>query len=443
MKTSRKIVILIAFILTGITLYAYYDIYANKVFMIENIMISSGINDDNTKTVIVNIKGNTKNALCSIDDNNWIDIKNQTCTFNVQTGNYHVKIKKDDKLLSKELSVNINGVKNIDFNVEKYYLAVGEKAELNYSAVVVGNAKLKWETENSDIVTVSDGIIEGIALGKSMVSLSDGYGQKSSVEVIVTDLLVKPVINDKKSFLPCKAYTEEEAQILDEALAMRVKNKGVGTRAALIEVIRFLTLSLKYKISYFYENGRLTSNETRRRVDGEGRYYHIGLYLSESKFKDIEASYKGPAIWGCPLTNLENSGKYKPGNKYPNGLDCSGFVTWALYNAGIDVGDIGAGIDPTVKDVSDVGVYHDLTYDYANSNEYKVGDIIARWGHTALIAGKDDEYLYIAESLLKGVRIEKVSYKKKNSGLYTYYAYINTLDDEYSANDNYEDMWYQ
>lgn len=62
-------------------------------------------------------------------------------------------------------------------------------------------------------------------------------------------------------------------------------------------------------------------------------------------------------------------------------------------------------------------------------------------GHTALIAGKDSEYLYIAESLLKGVRIEKVSYKNPNSSLYKYYAYINKMDKEYSKNDDYTDMW--
>ena len=34
----------------------------------------------------------------------------------------------------------------------------------------------------------------------------------------------------------------------------------------------------------------------------------------------------------------------------PNGLDCSGFVTWSLYNSGLDVGDIGAGINDKYKE---------------------------------------------------------------------------------------------
>lgn len=334
-----------------------------------------------------------------------------------------------------------DGVKSIKFKVDTFYLAIGESEKLNYDIESSkDDYKLTWSSENEDIVSISDGKIVGVNLGTSVVTLKSESGKKAEVSVTVTDLIRKPELDDKKKFLPCHAYTEEEAHIIDEALRTRVLNKGEGTRAALIETIRFMTLSFKYKVSYFYENGRMHESGVRK-ADGEGRYYHKGLYLSEDKFKDIKVSHKGPAIWGCPLTNLQDHNRYKPGAKMPNGLDCSGFVTWSLYNSGLDVGDIGAGINDRHKDMSDVGEMHSLTYEYANSGDYKVGDVIARWGHTALIAGKDSEYLYIAESLLKGVRVEKVSYKNPNSSLYKYYAYINKMDKEYSKNDDYTDMW--
>ena len=334
-----------------------------------------------------------------------------------------------------------DGVKSIKFKVDTFYLAIGESEKLNYDIESSkDDYKLTWSSENEDIVSISDGKIVGVNLGTSVVTLKSESGKKAEVSVTVTDLIRKPELDDKKKFLPCHAYTEEESHIIDEALRTRVLNKGEGTRAALIETIRFMTLSFKYKVSYFYENGRMHESGVRK-ADGEGRYYHKGLYLSEDKFKDIKVSHKGPAIWGCPLTNLQDHNRYKPGAKMPNGLDCSGFVTWSLYNSGLDVGDIGAGINDRHKDMSDVGEMHSLTYEYANSGDYKVGDVIARWGHTALIAGKDSEYLYIAESLLKGVRIEKVSYKNPNSSLYKYYAYINKMDKEYSKNDDYTDMW--
>lgn len=334
-----------------------------------------------------------------------------------------------------------DGVKSIKFKVDTFYLAIGESEQLNYDIESSkDDYKLTWLSGNEDIVAISDGKIIGVNLGTSVVTLKSESGKTAEMSVTVTDLIRKPELDDKKKFLPCHAYTEEEAHIIDEALRTRVLNKGEGTRAALIETIRFMTLSFKYKVSYFYENGRMHESGVRK-ADGEGRYYHKGLYLSEDKFKDIKASHKGPAIWGCPLTNLQDHNRYKPGAKMPNGLDCSGFVTWSLYNSGLDVGDIGAGINDRHKDMSDVGEMHSLTYEYANSSDYKVGDVIARWGHTALIAGKDSEYLYIAESLLKGVRIEKVSYKNPNSSLYKYYAYINKMDKEYSKNDDYTDMW--
>lgn len=354
---------------------------------------------------------------------------------------YHVINQKEEIHFIPTITEIDDGVKSIKFKVDTFYLAIGESEQLNYDIESSkDDYKLTWSSENEDIVAISDGKIIGVNLGTSVVTLKSESGKKAEVSVTVTDLIRKPELDDKKKFLPCHAYTEEEAHIIDEALRTRVLNKGEGTRAALIETIRFMTLSFKYKVSYFYENGRMHESGVRK-ADGEGRYYHKGLYLSEDKFKDIKASHKGPAIWGCPLTNLQDHNRYKPGAKMPNGLDCSGFVTWSLYNSGLDVGDIGAGINDRHKDMSDVGEMHSLTYEYANSSDYKVGDVIARWGHTALIAGKDSEYLYIAESLLKGVRIEKVSYKNPNSSLYKYYAYINKMDKEYSKNDDYTDMW--
>lgn len=354
---------------------------------------------------------------------------------------YYVINRKEEIHFIPTITEIDDGVKSIKFKVDTFYLAIGESEKLNYDIESSkDDYKLMWSSENEDIVSISDGKIVGVNLGTSVVTLKSESGKKAEVSVTVTDLIRKPELDDKKKFLPCHAYTEEEAHIIDEALRTRVLNKGEGTRAALIETIRFMTLSFKYKVSYFYENGRMHESGVRK-ADGEGRYYHKGLYLSEDKFKDIKVSHKGPAIWGCPLTNLQDHNRYKPGAKMPNGLDCSGFVTWSLYNSGLDVGDIGAGINDRHKDMSDVGEMHSLTYEYANSGDYKVGDVIARWGHTALIAGKDSEYLYIAESLLKGVRIEKVSYKNPNSSLYKYYAYINKMDKEYSKNDDYTDMW--
>ena len=78
-----------------------------------------------------------------------------------------------------------------------------------------------------------------------------------------------------------------------------------------------------------------------------------------------------------------------------------------------------------------------------NSNKYKVGDIIGWNGHIALIAGKDYKYIYIAESLNKGLRINKKNYVDRNSDLYkeNTYSYVATLSDFYSEDGAYTDYW--
>ncbi len=158
-----------------------------------------------------------------------------------------------------------DGVKSIKFKVDTFYLAIGESEKLNYDIESSkDDYKLTWSSENEDIVAISDGKIIGVNLGTSVVTLKSESGKKAEVSVTVTDLIRKPELDDKKKFLPCHAYTEEEAHIIDEALRTRVLNKGEGTRAALIETIRFMTLSFKYKVSYFYENGRMHESGVRK-----------------------------------------------------------------------------------------------------------------------------------------------------------------------------------
>jgi hypothetical protein len=296
-------------------------------------------------------------------------------------------------------------------------------------------------SEDENIVKVDNGKITGNNVGTTNVKVTTKNGISDSIKVIVTDIIRKPELDDNKSKVPCNKYSKEENELLDKILESRVAAEEPGSRAAMIQVLRFITLNFRYKVPYFFEHGRLNNTNGQRYVDGEGRYYHKGLYLNESKFKDLKAIHSGPAIWGCGLVNYDDEYGWKIGALYPNGLDCSGFVTWAMLNSGHDVGDIGSGISYGIDDMSDIGEMHELTYEYANARQYKVGDIVARDGHTALIAGLDDNYIYIAESLLKGVRINKLSYTDKNSDLYRLYGYINTLDNFYTSEGTYTVMW--
>jgi len=149
----------------------------------------------------------------------------------------------------------------------------------------------------------------------------------------------------------------------------------------------------------------------------------------------------GPATWGCPLINYQTEAGFVAGRKYPNGLSCSGFISWVLYNGGFDVGDSGAGDFPYRNDdLSDLGEKQDLTYELMKSGKVKVGDLIGRDGHIAMIAGMDEKNVYVAESLASGVVIETFE-RYKGIVDCNLYGYILLMDSVYKEDGKLTNMW--
>ncbi len=314
----------------------------------------------------------------------------------------------------------------IELDHEKIYLAIGEEKKItaNIENVI-------WSSEDDKVALVEEGTIKGVNPGTTKVVAAKDGG-KSSLEVVVTDLIVKPVIDNKKEFLSCNRYSEEESTLLEEILEYRIKEAGLNTRAGAVAAARFLSLEFPYRITYFLENGRLITNGVRTFADGEGRYYHKGLYLSEKKFKDLQASSYGPAIWGCEMYNAVT---YK---NTRNGLDCSGYVSWALFNAGFDVGDGGAGINASIdNDLDDLGEKIAATKASLESGKVKVGDLIGRYGHIGIIIGIDTEYIYIAEALDDDLHILSV----KPDAISRNWTYIELMDKVYKKDGNLTNMW--
>lgn len=328
-----------------------------------------------------------------------------------------------------------------DFLEDTIYLAIGESKQIEYVEENILDNKNIYE------FYVDDENIANIDENNNIVGLSNGetlLHEKNSekvVKVIVTDLITKPIIStERKKIVPCNVYSDEENKLLDEILKNDVEEAGYGTRAGAVAAARFLTLKFKYRIPYFYENGRINDSGVNY-ADGEGRYYHTGLYLSESKKNDITVSFSGPSIWGCPLRNWENDPYfgYKEGYLMPNGLDCSGFVSWSLVNGGFDPGDIGAGETPDAYQMTDLGEFVKLTEEVLDSNVIKAGDFFNYWGHISIIVGIKDGIYYVAESLPNFDGVDLRIYNKEE--VLDMFRYVVLMDSYYKDDGNYTEYW--
>lgn len=258
------------------------------------------------------------------------------------------------------------------YKVDKIYIPLNGKIDLS---------QYKYKLED-DILVEDNNILIGNKVGNTKIKITKD-NKYDELEIIVTDIISNYQINNKK-YLTCDKYSKEDEVLLEDILENQVELYGYKTRAGVVQAARFLSLEFKEKLKYFYENGRMSGKMDF--CDGEGRYLHKGLYLSKDDYKDLKQSRQGPAIWGCPM--YEETRK----TNIANGLDCSGFVTWAMFNAGYDIPDYGA------ADLFKLGTKKEFTNDDV-WKEIKVGDLVGRNGHVGILIGLKDDKYYIAEAL--------------------------------------------
>ncbi len=380
----------------------------------------------------------TKDNLIDLPDSGWVLSENNRCEYTLDKNVYYTYVKlNEDSIIFVRETAEFGIVNNLKINKSKYYLALKDTLNLKVTYDTLGNVSdsVEWTSSDNSIANVVDGKVTAKKDGTAIITASIKDKSISST-ITVTSLITKRPKNGfdfNKKNLGCNIYTKKQNDLLDTILKFKVNEVGYKTRAAVVEAARFLTLDFPYRINYFYENGRLTK---KRKIDGEGRYYHKGLYLDESRYSSIGKSRKGPGTWGCMVYSIPDHKKSR------NGLDCSGFVTWALLNGGFNPGDIGAGITK-VKDLTDLGVKKKITSTLAKGNTIKVGDLLHnRWsgGHIAIIVGIDSNYYYVAQAVWfdeVGVIINK--YKKAD--LKNKFREVILMDKYYKKDGNLTNMW--
>lgn len=131
---------------------------------------------------------------------------------------------------------------------------------------------------------------------------------------------------DNRTLLQCDSYTQEEKDSLYRSLPEQIA-KVRGKRNKVVTAATFL-VSMKHRIPYGHE-WIVADDPTYEFV---GRYTRKGLFLDS--FVDDKGTTHLP--WGCmikthpryPREKVKNLGDY-----YENGLHCSSFIAWSLFNA--------------------------------------------------------------------------------------------------------------
>lgn len=364
--------------------------------------------------------------LPDVDSNKWVASDKEYKCYTKFDNSKYIFLKKNNKIV-----YSTDDVIYLETLSNKVYMALNDKKDLPIK--VIGNINnLDFKYSNSTVIDINKGKIISNSIGKTSI-ITKYNGTKNIIDVIVSDLIVTmPKEYDlKKKELECNKYSEKESDILDDILKSRVNEVGASTRASAVSVARFLTLEFPYRINYFYENGRQTTNK----VDGEGRYYHKGLYLTESKYSSLTGSTSSPKAWGCKLYS-------NPVKRYDNnGLDCSGFVSWVLLNAGFDPKDVGAGF----ADYLDLTDYGDVKrINSATIKDIKVGDLLhsyAAGGHIGIIVGIDNDYFYVAQALWYD-EVGVIITKYKKDSLYKSFPHVVLMDKYYINDGKLTNMWY-
>ncbi|MEA4912012.1 MAG: hypothetical protein VB092_05270 [Oscillospiraceae bacterium] len=397
----------------------------------------------------------TQNAEApAADDACWLAMEGGVCTFSVPAGSYYLHIRdKSGRLTEDDASRAVAcAVLAVRVDPQKEYFAVEGRKEFTAETVAFGGADtaLTWSVADDAIAVVTNGRLVATAVGETTLTAAAQSGACGTAQIVVTDLITLPDMDTYgKPMLSAGLYTEEEGALIDEILFARVAEAGDSTRGGVLAAARFISLEFPYRVPYFFENGRLNPAwEGRPYADGEGRYYHKGMYLTESKYAglDPDGIRWGPAYWGQDLRNWETKYHFVSGYLYPNGFDCSGFVSWVLLNGGFDYGDVGAGMDAGIFDLSDIGDQRRITTELLQSDIINAGDLIYCDGHMAIIIGISEEKIYVAEALFTSVRV--TSFDRVYSAVpHALYTHIALMGEEYAQNGNgdgvFTQMWDQ
>ncbi|GJH41677.1 hypothetical protein RCZ04_22270 [Capnocytophaga sp. HP1101] len=224
-------------------------------------------------------------------------------------------------------------------------------------------------------------------------------------------------------------FTSEEIAEAEKAFATTLAN-AQGARNKTVAAATFL-VSMKYAIPYahrYYMSDGI--------YDYVGRYTKKGLFLNE--IKDANGTHKP---WGKLVPThpkFDRSQVKGLGDNYENGLNCSSFVTWALYNGGavegIDVNTLNKYIAANYPEFPNA---YTVTLKQGIDN-IRVGDLIGfNKAHIAMVIGVKGNHIIYASaeggSVHPGEGLRYRYFDKQTTNLDTFtYKYIVKMEKVYN-----------
>ena len=398
----------------------------------------------------------------NVDENTIWQTHDRNNTYDLKSDTYYIHTRDSlNNVVSTDSIINSTLYIDIKDNLKYPFYPINEDIDIDYKVLTIGkDENFIIQSSDESIISIKDNKIHTNGVGNCTITISSN-NISDSIDIEVTDLytsidtdsMSKPILNKTICDIT-------QAHKLDEVLRIMIEDAGYQTRAGAVAAARFLTLQFPYRLAYFAESGKLDSTNDPRLSDGEGRYYHKGLYLSEDKFDDLVASIYGKKYWGQyfmedttedhsrdaeflegGLTTADlGSSLYKM--KRPNGLDCGGFVSWCYYNAGFDFGDMGAG-GPGTYGMSMLGERVSISDELLKSDRIKAGDLCGFIGHVGIVVGVEDDYIWIADTIRSGTKVRRYernieSFNALGADAFTYFM---LMDDEYKQDGNYTPMW--
>lgn len=215
---------------------------------------------------------------------------------------------------------------------------------------------------------------------------------------------------NNKNMIQCNSGSQYNTGLFNA-----VRHAGYKSREGVVAAALYLSSHINIHIPYFWSGG----------------HFHTYSGYNDSGDNFIGISDK----WGCDVKMMSpGTDKQKPNNKYPFGMDCNGFVAWAIFNGGYYTGDPKQKITVSTTTPGSIGGadgFQPETISFSQAKgKVKPGDIAYKDGHVGLVVEVNDQYVSIAEE--KGYDYGLVISKQKyGQGGFTHIALMDNFYNNY------------